>query len=212
MHWNGLRSTHVGFDICQIQWHLLQVPTISGSWKITISGINFTFCWFWLGTMHWNCLSGAYLRLEALNSLALVASPYDNWFIKNHNFRRHIQQMGFKSMKMGWDICSSPPWVTIYPYTMFQNSISWPSHNKCRKTIIIQKVLVTQSCNIVHCNWHTQKPTCADWQAFVNILSLCKLKFFVSLLSGRVQETAKISHFVDFDWGQCIEIAWVVHI
>ena len=83
--------------------------------------------------------------------------------------------MGFKSMKMGWDICSSPSWVTFYPYTMFQNPISWPSHNKCRKTIIIQKVLVTQNCNIVHCNWHTQKPY------MCRFASLCKHFFPVQI-------------------------------
>ena len=114
--------------------------------------------------------------------------------------------MGFKSMKMGWDICSSPPWVTFYPYTMFQNPISWPSHNKCRETIIIQKVLVTQSCNIVHCNLHTQKPICEDLQVFANTFPLCKFKVFFSLLSGRVQETAKISHFVDFDWENALKL------
>ena len=64
--------------------------------------------------------------------------------------------MGFKNMNRGWDICSSPPWVPFYPYTMFQNPVSWPSHKKCRKTIITQKVPVTQSSNIVHCNQHTQ--------------------------------------------------------
>ena len=66
--------------------------------------------------------------------------------------------MGFKSMTMGWDICSSPPWVTFCPYTMFQNPIGLdlPITN-AEKPLIIQKVLVTQSCNIVHCNWHTQK-------------------------------------------------------
>ena len=36
--------------------------------------------------------------------------------------------MGFKTMKMGWDKCSSPPRGPFYPYTMFQNPISWPSH------------------------------------------------------------------------------------
>ena len=86
--------------------------------------------------------------------------------------------MGFKTMKMGWDICSSPPWFPFYPFTMLQNAISWPSHKKCRKTIMTQKVLVTPSSNIVHCNWHTQKPTCADLQAFANTFSLCKLTFF----------------------------------
>ena len=112
---------------------------------------------------------------------------------------------------MGWDICSSPPWVTFYPYTMFQNPISWPSHNKCRKTIIIQKVLVTQSCNIVHCNWHTQYPICADWQALANTFPCANWSFFFSLLSGRVQETAKISHFVDFDWKKGLKfLEWCI--
>ena len=74
---------------------------------------------------------------------------------------------------------------------MFQNPISWPSHNKCRKTIIIQKVLVTQSCNIVHCNWHTQKPICADLQAFVNTFSLCKLIFFSVFCQGEFRKQPK---------------------
>ena len=112
----------------------------------------FTFCWFWLGTMHWNGLSGAYLRLEASqiqyhrfwvsvisgssknhnfrlhcyilliltgknalkllewcifrvwgmpNPMALVASPYNKWFMKNHNFRRHIAANGVQIHENG---------------------------------------------------------------------------------------------------------------
>ena len=110
-------------------------------------------------------------------------------------------------MIMGWDICSSPPWAPLYPYTMVQNPISRPSHKKCRKTIITQKVLVTQSSHIVHCNWHTQKPICTDLQAFANTFSLCKLMFFFSFLSGGVQETAKILYVVDFDWEKYIKMA-----
>ena len=64
--------------------------------------------------------------------------------------------MGLNTIKMEWDICSSPPLVQFYPYTMFQNSIPKPSCQKSRKTIITQKVLVTQSLNIVHCSWLTQ--------------------------------------------------------
>ena len=64
--------------------------------------------------------------------------------------------MGLKTIEMGWDLCSSPPWVPFYPYTMFQNPISRPSCQKWRKTITTQKVLVTQSSNIMHCDWHTQ--------------------------------------------------------
>ena len=66
-HQNGLSG-----DIFKV-WGMLPKPivhrfwvyTISGSWKITISGKNFTFCWFWLGKMHWNGLSGAYLGFKA---------------------------------------------------------------------------------------------------------------------------------------------------
>ena len=75
------------------------------------------------------------------------------------------------------------------PYTMFQNPRSKPSCHKSTKTIITQKVLVTQSSNIVHCNWHTQKSISADFQAFLNTFSLFKLTFF-NFLSGGVQETA----------------------
>ena len=60
--------------------------------------------------------------------------------------------MGLKTMKMGWDLCSSPPWVAFYPHTMFWNPISRPSCKKSRKTMITPKVLVTQSSNIVHCD------------------------------------------------------------
>ena len=120
--------------------------------------------------------------------------------------------MGFKTMKMGWDICSSPPWVPFYPYTMFQNPISRPSCQKWRKSMITQKVLVTQSSNIVYCNQHSQKPICADIQAFLNNFSLLKLISFFHFCQGKLRKQAKISHFVDSDWEKCIEIAWVVHI
>ena len=92
--------------------------------------------------------------------------------------------MGSKTMKMGWNISSSPPCVPFYPYTILHNPISWSSHTKCRKTIITQKVLITQRSNIVHCDWHTQKPICADLQAFANTFSLCKLTFFQFFVRG----------------------------
>ena len=72
--------------------------------------------------------------------------------------------MGLKTIKMEWDLCSSPPWVPFYPYTMFQYPMPKPSCKISRKTIITQKVLVTQRSNIVHYDWHTQKPICADFQ------------------------------------------------
>ena len=48
----------------------------------------------------------------------------------------------------------------------------------------------------------------ADLQAFSNTFSLCKLMgFFSVFLSEGVKATAKILHFVDFDWEKCIEMA-----
>ena len=60
MHQNGLSGAHIGFKVCQIQWHRFQVSTLSGFWEIKNSGKNFTFCWFWLGKMYQNGLSSAY--------------------------------------------------------------------------------------------------------------------------------------------------------
>ena len=114
--------------------------------------------------------------------------------------------MGLKTIKMGRDLCSSPLWVPFYPYTMFQNPIPRLSCQKSRKTIITKKVLITQSSNIVHCNWHTQQPTCAHMQAFLNTFSLFKLTFF-HFLSRGVKETAKNFNVVDFDWEKCIKMA-----
>ena len=66
-----------------------------------------------------------------------------------------------------------------------------PSCQKSRKTIITQKVLVTQSSNIVHCNQHTQKPICADFQVFSNPFSLFQLMGFFFIFVRGVKETAK---------------------
>ena len=55
----------LGWEVFQIQWHRFWVSMISGSWKIKISGKNFTFSWSWLGNMHRNGLSGTYLGFEA---------------------------------------------------------------------------------------------------------------------------------------------------
>ena len=151
--------------------------------------------------MHWNCLSGAYLRFEACQiQWHLLQVPTDKWFMKNHNFRRHMAANGVQIHENG--ICSSPPWVDLPLHNVSKPNIL---HNKCRKTIIIQKVLVTQNCNIVHCNWHTQNPICADLQAFANTFSLCKLKFFFQFVvresSGNSQNITFCSFWLGkMDW------------
>ena len=124
------------------------------------------------------------------NPMALVLSLYDKQFLKNQNFRRTSSvKWGKKPSKWNGTYAASAPWVVkltwysttldpFYPSTMFQNPMSKPSCHKSRKTIITQKVLVTQSSNIMHCNWHTQKSISADFQAFLNTFSSFKLTFF----------------------------------
>ena len=74
-------------------------------------------------------------------------------------------------------LCCSPPCIPFYPYTMFQNPMPKPSCQKFRKTFITEKLLVTQSSDIVYCDLNTEKPVCADFQAFWNTFSLFKLMF-----------------------------------
>ena len=189
MHWNSLSGTYLRLEACQIKYHRFWVSVISGSSKSHNIRLHFNILLILTGQNALKLHEWCICRVWGMpNPMALVASPYDKWFMKNHNFRRHIAANGVQIHEMEWDICNSPSWVTFYPYTMFQNSISWPSHNKCRKTIIIQKVLVTQSCNIVHCNWHTKNPICAYLQVFVNTLSLWILMVFSVFCQGEFRK------------------------
>ena len=79
---------------------------------------------------------------------------------------------------------------------MFKNPMPKPSCQKSRKTIITPKVLVTQSSNIVYCDWHTQKLIYADFQVFSYTFPLFKLMgFFFHFLLGEFWKQPKISHF-----------------
>ena len=135
------------------------VSMISGSWNTHNFRQKFHILLILTGKMHQNGLSGAYFGFKACQiqwHLFQVPMISGSWKIKILGGKYH--KMGLKTIKMEWDLCSSPPWVPFYPYTMFQNPMPKPSCQKSRKTIITQKVLVTQSSNIVHCDQHTQKP------------------------------------------------------
>ena len=108
--------------------------------------------------------------------------------------------MGWKTIKMEWDLCSSTPWAPLYNYTMFQNPIPRPFCQKSRKTIITQKVLVTQRSNIVHWDQHTQKPICADFQPFQTPFPCTKWPFFFFIRG--VKQSAKIFTFCWFWLGK----------
>ena len=89
---------------------------------------------FWLGKMHWNGLSGMYLGFKACwfqccrFQVSAISSSWKITILGDTS-----QNMGFKTIKMEWDICSNPPWVPFYPYTMFQNPISRPYHKNAEK-------------------------------------------------------------------------------
>ena len=132
--------------------------------------------------MHQNGLSGAYIGFETCQIQQCwfwVSMISSSWKIKISKEKSSIK-WGEKTIKMEWDLCSNAPRAQFCPYTRSQNHISKPSSQKSRKTIITQKVLVTQNSNIVHCNQHTQKPICADFQAFWNTFSLLKWYFLIS--------------------------------
>ena len=82
IHRNGLSGAYIWFQACTIQWCMFQVSTISSFWKkIKISGKDFTFCWFWLGEMHQNGLSGVYLGFKAWHSFQ-ISTISGSWKIK----------------------------------------------------------------------------------------------------------------------------------
>ena len=168
------------------------------------------------GKMHQNGLSGTYLGVWGmLNPMALVASLYNKQFMKNGNFRRHIVENGVQNHENGMEhmqqsslypiFTPTPYFITLYLDLSIQNA---------EKTIITQKVLITQRSNIVHCDWHTQKPICIDLQAFANTFSLCKLMgfFFSFFVRGSSGNSQKFHILLIFDWVKCIEISWMVHI
>ena len=152
MHWNCLSCTYLGFKACQIQWHLLQVSMISGSWKTGVQNHENG-----MGHMQQSSL-GPFLPLHHVYELYILTFPKK--MQKNHN-----------------------------------NS----------------KVLVTQNFNIVHCNWHAQKPICADLQAFANTFSCANWHIFQFFVRGSPGNSQNFT-FCWFWLGKCIKMAWVVCI
>ena len=139
----------------------------------------------WTGKNASNLLEWCIFRVQGmLNPMTLVGSLYDKWFIKNHNFRRHIAEHGVQNHENGMGHMQQSSWGPILPLHHVSEPYILTFPQKCRKNIITQKLLVTQSSNIVHCNWHTQKPICADLQAFANTFSLCKLTIFQVFMRG----------------------------
>ena len=65
------------------------------------------------------------------------------------------------------------------------------------KLFITQKVLVTQSSNIVHCNWHTQKLYLQIFKPLWTLFCYTNWHFFY-FLSGGIKQTVKIFTFCWF--------------
>ena len=114
------------------------------------------------------------------NPMALVASPYNKWFMKKSQFQEtHSSKWGSNPWKWNGTYAAVLLGSQFTPTQCFKiQYLALPITN-AEKPLIIQKVLVTQSCNIVHCNWHTQNPymcrfaslcwtlfPCANWSFF----------------------------------------------
>ena len=126
---------------------MVQVSSLYDKWFLKNQNFRqkFHILLILTGKMHWNGLSGAYLGFKACQiqwHRFQVSMISGSWKIKILGDKYH--KMGLKTIKIEWDLCSSPPWVPFYPYTMFQNPLPKPSCQKSRKIIITQKVLVTQ--------------------------------------------------------------------
>ena len=103
---------------------------------------------------------------------------------------------------MGWDLCSSPPWVPFYPYTMFQNPIPIPSCQKFRKTIITEKSTChTKFSHSALCLAH---PKTYMWR----FSSLFKHFFPVKNISLNVSLTQRIEHSIGNESSSLKFIAW----
>ena len=130
-----------------LKWHILRVPIMQNPIpqvsslynKWFLKNQNFRqkfhiFVDFWLGKMHWNFLNGAYLGFEACQiQWHLLQVSTIKQFMKNDNFRRHIVENGVsKTMKMGWNISSSPPCGPILHFVDFDwekcIKMTWVAH------------------------------------------------------------------------------------
>ena len=93
---------------------------------------NFTFCWFWLGKMHQNGLSGAYLGFEAWQIQCQrfqVSAISGFWKIKisgkNLTFYwfwlRKMHRNGLTGTYLGFEVC----WIQWHLFWGYMISCSW---------------------------------------------------------------------------------------
>ena len=104
---------------------------------------------------------------------------------KSKIFGDKWHKMGLQTIKMEWDLCSSPPCIPFYPYTMFQNPMPKPSCQKFRKTFITEKVLVTQSSDIVYCDLNTRKTCLCRFSSLLEYFFPVQIDVFFSFCVWR---------------------------
>ena len=171
---------------------------ISGSWKIKISAKNFTFCWFWLGKMHWNGLGGSYLGFEPCQiQWHLILSLCDKWFLKNQNFRQkfHILLILTGKNALKWlECCIFRVQGMPNPMTQVSNLYNkWFLKNPNFRQIFHILLILTGKMH-----WNGLNGAYLGFEA-------CQIQwhyFWVSTVtgSGKTKISGEISHFVDFDW------------
>ena len=98
--------------------------------------------------------------------------------------------MGLKTIKIECDLCSNPPWIWFYPYTMFLNPMPQPSCQKSRKTIITQKVHVRQSSHSALWLEYPKTYMCRFSSLFVHFFPV-QIDFFYFFCQGNQANSQK---------------------
>ena len=100
---------------CQIQWHFFRMQYLDHPEVNQIQTKISHFVDF-----DWEkCIKIAHMvhfRVQGMpNTVALVASLHDKWFMKNHNFRRHIAENGVQNHENGMGHMQQSSLVPILP-------------------------------------------------------------------------------------------------
>ena len=106
--------------------------------------------------------------------------------------------MGWKTIKMERNLCSSTPWFPLYPYTMFQNPIPTPSCHKSRKPSQLKKYLSHKVLTQFIVISIPKNPYVQIFKPFWTLCPCTNWCFFFHFLSGGVKQTAKLFTFCWF--------------
>ena len=137
-------------------------------WGVKQTAKKFTFCWFWPRQNTFKKLERCIYRVWGLPNPMVLVKKSLQWTLPEKSTLQVKSSIKWGEIASKWNGTYTAMLLGSHctPTEHLCDPMSKPSHQKSRKTIITQKVPVTQSSNIVHCNQHTQTPACAKCQGF----------------------------------------------